>query len=140
MAIYLDYNASTPIASEVIEAMKPSFQHHFGNPSTNHFAAVEAKRSIQGARQKVSSIIGAQANEIIFTSGGTESNNHVIKGVVEACKQRGRHVITSTIEHPAILEPIRYLEGKNGVEIRPYMLAMRKGYVPVQKMYCLLPH
>jgi cysteine desulfurase len=114
--IYLDYNASTPLASEVIDAMTPFLTKHFGNPSTSHFAAVEAKRAIEYAREQVASLIGASKEEIIFTSGGSESNNHVIKMVFEQNQHKGKHIITTSIEHPAVHSPLRYLE-KYGAEV-----------------------
>ncbi|MFC0560675.1 cysteine desulfurase family protein [Halalkalibacter alkalisediminis] len=121
--IYLDYNASTPLASEVVEAMTPFLTEHYGNPSTSHFAAIEAKKAVEKAREQVASLIGASKDEIIFTSGGSESNNHVIKMVFEQNKHKGKHIITTTIEHPAVAAPLRYLEEK-GAEVT---------YIPVDR-------
>jgi cysteine desulfurase len=114
--IYLDYNASTPLAPEAIEAMMPFLSSHYGNPSTTHFAAVEAKKAVEKAREQVATLIGATKEEIIFTSGGSESNNHVIKNVFEKYQEKGKHIITTQIEHPAILEPLRYLK-KYGAKV-----------------------
>jgi len=108
--IYLDYNATTPIAKEVVEAMLPYLQEHFGNPSSSHPYGMAAKRAMEAARGEVSSLIGCQPNEMIFTSGGTESNNYAIKGTVTALRDRGNHIITSAVEHPAVVEVCLWLE------------------------------
>jgi cysteine desulfurase len=110
--IYLDYNATTPIDREVAEAMLPYLYEHFGNPSSAHPYGAAAKRAVEHARTQVAALIGAQPAEIVFTSGGTESNNTVIKGVAAAYRHRGRHIITSAIEHPAVLEPCDVLEAQ----------------------------
>ncbi|NQV33129.1 MAG: aminotransferase class V-fold PLP-dependent enzyme, partial [Phycisphaeraceae bacterium] len=86
--IYLDYNASAPIAPEVAEAMRPFLADHYGNPSSSHWAGVPAKAAVEQARVQVSELLGCQPDEVVFTSGGTESNNHAIKGAFFA--QRGR--------------------------------------------------
>lgn len=108
--IYLDYNASTPIAPEVREAMLPYLETHFGNPSTTHWAGAPAKTAVEQARGQVASLLGCSAEEITFTSGGSESNNHVLKGVFFALKEQGNHIITTKIEHPAIINPCKFLE------------------------------
>ncbi|MEE8170446.1 MAG: cysteine desulfurase family protein [Phycisphaerae bacterium] len=108
--IYLDYNASTPVAPEVIEAMRPFWTAHHGNPSSGHWAGRPAKEAVEHARVLAAGLIGAAADEVVFTSGGSESNNHAIKGVFFANSKRGDHVITSAIEHPAVLIPCRFLE------------------------------
>ena len=108
--IYLDYNATTPIAREVAEAMAPYLYEHFGNPSSSHPYGVATKRAIEAARAQVAALLGCQPAEIVFTSGGTESNNYAIRGVARAYRQRGNHVITSAIEHPAVIEVCRWLE------------------------------
>ncbi|OIJ13832.1 cysteine desulfurase NifS [Anaerobacillus arseniciselenatis] len=108
--VYLDYNASTPIASEVREAMLPFFESHYGNPSAMHFEGIQAKQAVENARKQVASLLQCQPNEIIFTSGGSESNNHVLKGVFTTFRNKGNHIITTTIEHPAIMNPCRFLE------------------------------
>ena len=109
--IYLDYNATTPIDPLVAEAMLPYVHGLFGNPSSGHSFGQEARRGVDQARAQVSSLLGCDADDLIFTSGGTEANNHAIKGVAEAHCQRGNHIITSSIEHPAVTEVCRYLEG-----------------------------
>jgi len=114
--IYLDYNASTPIAPEVAEAMKPFLSQHFGNPSSLHWAGIPAKEAIEHARQQVADLLQCSPSEIVFTSGGSESNNHAIKGVFYALRERGNHIITTQIEHPAVINPCRFLE-KLGAEV-----------------------
>jgi cysteine desulfurase len=108
--IYLDYNATTPIAKEVADEMAPYLYEHFGNPSSSHPYGVTTKRAVENARSQVSSLLGCQPSEIIFTSGGTESNNYAIKGAALANRNRGNHIITSSIEHPAVLEVCNWLE------------------------------
>ncbi|MHC4696505.1 MAG: cysteine desulfurase family protein [Planctomycetota bacterium] len=109
--IYLDYNASTPIDPAVREAMWPYLGRHYGNPSSDHTTGRRMREAVDNAREQVASMLGAQADEIVFTSGGTEANNFVIKGVAAARCSRGRHIITSAVEHPAIVNPCRSLEG-----------------------------
>lgn len=108
--IYLDYNASTPIAPEVAEAMKPFLTEHYGNPSTTHWAGKPAKEAYNIAREQVASLMGCNTNEVIFTSGGSESNNQALKGVYFALRGRGNHIITTQTEHPAIINPCRFLQ------------------------------
>jgi cysteine desulfurase len=108
--IYLDFNASTPIAPEVAEAMKPFLSRHFGNPSSLHWAGIPAKEAVEHARQQVADLLQCSPGEIVFTSGGSESNNHAIKGVFFAQQQKGNHIITTQIEHPAVINPCRFLE------------------------------
>ncbi|MDQ0255793.1 cysteine desulfurase [Evansella vedderi] len=110
--IYLDYNASTPIDPEVIKVMTPLLESNFGNPSTSHWAAKNAKEILNQARSQVAALLSAKNDEIIFTSGGSESNNHAIKGVYYALRNKGKHIITSSIEHPAVKNPLRFLEGE----------------------------
>lgn len=108
--IYLDYNASTPIAPEVQEAMLPFLKEHYGNPSALHFAGITAKKAVETARRQVADFIHCKPEEIIFTSGGSESNNHVLKGVFYSFFNQGCHIITTKIEHPAIINPCAFLE------------------------------
>jgi cysteine desulfurase len=108
--IYLDYNATTPIAREVAEAMLPYLYDHFGNPSSSHPYGVATKRAIESARAQVATLLGCQPAEVVFTSGGTESNNYAIRGVAQAYRERGNHVITSAVEHPAVSEVCHWLE------------------------------
>jgi cysteine desulfurase len=114
--IYLDFNASTPMAPEVVSAMDPFLRGSFGNPSSLHWAGFPAKEAVDKARSQVAHLLGCSPEEIIFTSGGTESNNHAIKGVFFTGDNTEVHVITSQIEHPAVLEPCRFLQ-KRGAEI-----------------------
>ncbi|MBN1155123.1 selenide, water dikinase SelD [candidate division KSB1 bacterium] len=108
--IYLDHNATTPIADEVASVMLPYLKEHFGNPSSSHTYGIETKRAVENARKQVAELLGCHSDEIIFTSGGSESNNLALKGFVELNKSKGNHIITLTIEHPAILNVCKYLE------------------------------
>ncbi len=112
MEVYLDYNATTPIDEEVAGAMKPFIDRYFGNPSSTHQFGVEAKKAVEKARKQVAELIGCPPHEIVFTSGGSESNNYAIKGAVLANRSKGNHIITSQIEHPAVIEVCRYLENQ----------------------------
>ena len=107
--IYLDYNASTPVDPRVLDEMLPYLKNKYGNPSSSHPYGVALKAGIEQARERVAALLGCAASEIIFTSGATESNNMVIKGIAKAAG-KGKHFITSQIEHPAVLEPCRNLE------------------------------
>src|SRR5215470_5115045 len=107
--IYLDYNASTPIDPAVGAAMRPFLEDHFGNPPSGHWAASGAKTALEEARSQVAALLGAENGEIIFTSGGSEANNLALKGVAWALKHKGNHIITSAVEHPAIVGPCRFL-------------------------------
>jgi cysteine desulfurase len=111
-AIYLDFNATTPVDPEVAEAMKPFLTGIFGNPSSSHAFGLEARKAVESARESVASLLNCTPGEIVFTSGGTESNNFAIKGIAERFQDKGRHLITSAIEHPAVLEVCSYLESK----------------------------
>ncbi len=108
--IYLDFNASTPIAPEVAEAMRPFLTQHFGNPSSHHWAGEPAKEAVEHARKQAADLLHSDPAEIVFTSGGSESNNHAIKGVFFAQREKGNHIITTQIEHPAVLNPCKFLE------------------------------
>ena len=108
--IYLDFNASTPIAPEVADAMRGVLAEPFGNPSSEHWAGEPAKRAIENARAQVAGLIACKPNEIVFTSGGSEANNHVLKGVFFAKAKAKAHFITTQVEHPAIINPCRFLE------------------------------
>ncbi len=114
--IYLDHAATTPVANEVIEAMQPYFNEKFGNASSLHLFGREARDALEKARRTMADFIGARPNEIIFTSGGTESDNLALKGVAFANKSKGNHIITSKIEHHAIFETCHWLE-KNGFRV-----------------------
>jgi len=114
--IYLDYNASTPIALEAVEAMRPFLAEHYGNPSSNHWAGIPAREAAEEARKQVAALLGCDPAEIVFTSGGTEANNHALKGVFFANRGKGDHIITTAVEHPAILNPCHFLE-KLGAQV-----------------------
>ena len=114
--IYLDYNATTPVDPRVLEAMLPFLKEHFGNPSSGHALGRVAREAVEKARQKVALLLGANASEIVFTSGGSESNNTVIQALARAYSGKPRHVITAQCEHPSVLEPCRFLETE-GVEV-----------------------
>lgn len=114
--IYLDYNASTPIDPAVKDAMLPYLDRLHGNPSSTHALGRQVKAGVEMARQQVATMLGAEPGEIIFTSGGTESNNMVLKGVAHTKRKQGRHIITSKVEHPAIINPCKHLESM-GCEI-----------------------
>ena len=108
--IYLDYNATTPIAREVADAMMPYLYEHFGNPSSSHPYGVATRQAVEAARAQVAALLNCQPTEVVFTSGGTESNNYAIKGVALAHRERGNHVITSAVEHPAVGKVCQWLE------------------------------
>ncbi len=114
--VYLDYNATTPHAPEVVAAMRPFLGEHFGNPSSAHRYGAVTRAAVAQARSQVAGLVNAKPDEIVFTSGGTESNNHAIRGVALARAERGRHIITSQIEHPAVIEVCRRLEAE-GFEV-----------------------
>ncbi|MGJ7922301.1 cysteine desulfurase family protein [Neobacillus sp. LXY-4] len=108
--IYFDYNASTPLASEVVDAMQPLLSDYFGNPSALHWAGKPVKELLQKAREQVAELISCSPSEIIFTSGGSEANNLALKGYYFKNRTKGNHIITSKIEHPAIINPCKFLE------------------------------
>lgn len=108
--VYLDYNATTPIDPRVAAAMLPFIQEHFGNPSSSHAYGLMPRRAVQKAREQVAAVLGAGTGEIVFTSGGSEANNHAIKGMARASRNKGNHIITSTVEHPAVTEVCSALE------------------------------
>jgi cysteine desulfurase len=120
--IYFDYAATTPTDPEVVSSMLPYFSEVFGNPSSLHYFGRQANNAIESARSTVADFIGAKPDEIIFTSGGTESDNFALKGIAYANSSKGRHIITSNIEHHAILESCQFLES-NGFRVT---------YLPVQ--------
>jgi cysteine desulfurase len=119
--IYLDYNASTPIDPAVAVAMRPFLEDHYGNPSSGHWAATMAKAALETARGQVAALLGCHNDEVVFTSGGSEANNLALKGVFFALRDKGDHIVTTRIEHPAIIEPCRFLE----------RLGARVTYLPV---------
>ncbi|MDX1924877.1 MAG: cysteine desulfurase family protein [Pirellulaceae bacterium] len=116
--IYLDYNATTPIADEVANEMSRVLSGPYGNPSSLHWAGVPSRDVVETARSQIASLLSCDATEVVFTSGGTEANNQVIKGLffTRSASKRPFHIITSEIEHPAVLEPCRFIE-RLGAEI-----------------------
>ena len=121
--IYLDYNATTPIDPEIAETILPFITHHYGNPSSTHAYGTFASRAVNNARKQVSDLLNCDPEEVIFTSGGTESNNHAIKGIASTCRHRGKHIIASSVEHPAVVEGCQWLETQG----------FRITYLPVDK-------
>ncbi|MCL0057313.1 cysteine desulfurase NifS [Dehalococcoidia bacterium] len=121
--VYLDCAATTPMRGEVLEAMSPYFNIRFGNPSSIHSFGQEARGAIEEAREKVAALVGGRGEEIVFTSGGTEADNFAIKGTAYANEHNGNHIITSSIEHHAVLESCRFLERRG----------TRVTYLPVDK-------
>ena len=108
--IYLDYNATTPLRPEVLEVMIPYLKDHFGNPSSLHHFGQEAKRAMEDARESIANFIHSNPSEIVFTGGGTAADNLAIKGITRAHREKGQHLITSSIEHPAVLNACKSLE------------------------------
>lgn len=130
--IYMDHSATSPVDTQVFEAMKPYFVEKFGNASTLYSLGRDARKAMESARAHVASLIGAKADEIIFTSGGTESDNIAIKGTAYRLKDKGNHIITSAIEHPAVEETCKYLE-KNGFEVT-YLPVYEEGIVRISDL------
>lgn len=127
--IYMDNSATTPVRKEVVEEMLPYMTGNFGNPSSIYDLGKVSKRAVEEARRKVADALGAEENEIYFTSGGTESDNWALKGIAFANRSKGRHIITSSIEHHAILHACAWLEGE-GFEVT---------YLPVDKYGMISP-
>lgn len=131
--IYMDHNATTPLDAEVLEAMMPYLTDKFGNPSSStHAYGWEARRAVDEARSQVAGLIGAHPEEIIFTSGATEADNLAINGVAHAYRDRGNHIITSQIEHKAVLETCKFLE-KEGFKVT-YLPVDRYGMVDPEEV------
>lgn len=114
--IYLDNAATTPVRKEVVDAMLPYFTESFGNPSSVYQIAQINKKAIDDSREAIAKVLGAQANEIFFTSGGSEADNWAIKGIAQAHRSKGNHIITTKVEHHAVLHTCEFLE-KNGFEV-----------------------
>lgn len=114
--IYLDFNASTPVAPEVAAAMRPLLESHYGNPSSDHWAGQPALVALDAARSKVAALLACVSDEVVFTSGGSEANNLAIKGAFFAARGGANHIVTSQVEHPATLEPCGFLE-RLGAEV-----------------------
>src|SRR6185295_2067 len=125
--VYLDSNATTPMRPEVAAAMIPVFTEDYGNPSSIHWFGQQAKSLLDDARQQVARLIGAEPSEIVFVSGGTEADNLAIRGIAESQKAKGRHIITSKIEHHAVMHTCKDLE-KQGWEVT-WLNVSREGLV-----------
>jgi len=134
--IYLDYNATTPVDPEVEAAMRPYLETYFGNPSSRYKYGVDSRKAVELARSQVAALIGADPEEIVFTSGGTESDNHALKGAAFALKNRGNHIIVSSIEHPAVLEACSWLH-KQGFRVS-YLPVDSQGIVEVETLEGLI--
>lgn len=130
--IYLDYNATTPLDPEVISCMRPYLDEYFGNPSSSHLYGTTTKMAVENARQQTASLINCSVEELVFTSGGSESNNYALKGAAYANKDKGNHIITSVIEHPAVTEVLKFLE-KDGFRIS-FVLVDEKGVLDVNAL------
>jgi len=130
--IYLDYAATTPTDPQVVKAMEPYFTEGFGNPSSIHYFGREAKKAMEDSRLTLAEFIGAKTEEIVFTSGGTESDNYALFGVAEALQKKGDHIITSSIEHHAVSEPAKTLE-KRGFKVT-YLKVDKTGLVDPQEV------
>ncbi|MBZ0092007.1 MAG: cysteine desulfurase [Sulfuricellaceae bacterium] len=110
--VYLDYNATTPVAPEVADAIEPYLREHFGNPSSSHVYGQRAKQAVEQARREVSALIGARAEEVVFTGCATEANNLAIQGVARALAGNKKHLITSAVEHPSVMQPFLKLRNE----------------------------
>ena len=130
--IYLDYNGTTPHDPEVIAAMRPFLEEEFGNPSSGHSYAVRPRQALETARRQVAGLLNCDAEEVIFTSGGTEANNWAILGTAHALRGRGRHIVTSRIEHPAVLNVCAFLE-KDGYAVT-YLPVDSQGMVGIAEV------
>ncbi len=130
--IYLDNAATTPMKKEVLEAMIPYFIESFGNPSANYVLAKDANQGVEKARLKISQLINCNSEEIFFTSGGTESDNWAIKGIADRLVAKGKHIITTSIEHHAVLSPLHWLETK-GYTIT-YLKVNKSGLIDIGEL------
>jgi len=130
--IYLDHGATTPIKKEVLEEMLPYLTEQYGNPSSLYSFARKSKRAVEKARSQVADAINAKKSEIYFTSGGTESNNWAIKGAAYYYKNKGKHIITSSIEHHSVLNTCKALE-KEGFEIT-YLPVDEYGKISIEEL------
>ncbi|PYJ78294.1 MAG: cysteine desulfurase NifS, partial [Verrucomicrobia bacterium] len=133
MMIYLDYNATTPLCDEAREAMLPYLDRHFGNPSSVHAAGREARAAIDGARDKLASLLNVKLHELIFTSGGTESCNLAVLGLARCRSSRGGHVISNKAEHHAVLNAFEYLEKQEEFEVT-WLNVSRNGIVDLDEL------
>jgi cysteine desulfurase len=134
--IYLDYNGTTPHDPEVIAAMRPFLEEEFGNPSSGHLYCVRPRQALNNARRQVAGLLNCKPEEVVFTSGGTEANNWAIIGSAQALRDRGRHIITSNFEHPAVLNVCRFVE-KEGCKVT-YIPVDGQGLVSVANVEAAL--
>ena len=134
--IYLDYAAATPLDPRVARVMRPFFASHFGNPSSTHAPGRNARASVDDARAQVASILHCTTNEIIFTHSGTESNNLALLGISRGNRRRGKHIITTQIEHDSVLKPARRLE-KEGFQVT-YLKPDQNGLVHPRELRAAL--
>src|SRR5258708_14728606 len=130
--VYLDHNATTPVEPGVLQAMLPYLSGEFGNAASIHTFGQRARGAVETAREQVAALIGARPQEIVFTSGGTESDNHAIFGIMEAAGDREKHVISSAIEHEAVLNACQALE-KEGVFVT-YLPTDRDGLIDLDDL------
>jgi cysteine desulfurase len=145
--IYLDFNASTPVAPEVIDAMRIVLEEPYGNPSSSHWAGNPAREALNKARMQVAGLLSCKVDEIVFTSGGSEANNHALKGAYFASGRADAHIVTTQVEHPAVINPCRFLErlgatvtylqvdGFGRVDPDDVRRALRKGTVLISIMH-----
>jgi len=131
--VYLDYNATTPLSAAAREAMRPFLEEHFGNPSSVHAAGREARAAIDDARDRLAALLGAKPHEIIFTSGGTESNNLAVLGLARRHANKGRHLISNRAEHHAVLHALEHLEKREGFEVT-WLNVSREGLVDPEQV------
>ena len=130
--IYFDHNATTPVHEEVFEAMLPYLKEEWGNPSSIHWAARAPRKAVDTARERIAAFLNCTPLEVIFTSSGTESDNHAIKGLVNAKKGKGNHIITTKVEHPAVLNTCKHL-AKEGYEVT-YLGVDSKGMLDIDEL------
>jgi len=130
--IYFDHNATTPVPEEVFEAMVPFLKEQWGNPSSIHWAGRGTRKSVEDAREKVCALLNCTNTELIFTSSGTEGDNHAIKGLAYAKKDKGNHIITTNVEHPAVLNTCKHLQ-KEGFEVT-YLGVDKDGLISLDEL------
>ena len=130
--VYLDHSATTPVRAEVFAAMEPFYGPKFGNPSSIHRWGREARAALDEARERLAATLGAHSDEIVFTSGGTESDNLAIKGAARMYREKGRHIITAVTEHKAVIDTCKHLE-KEGFEVK-YLPVQRDGLIDLDRL------
>src|SRR5438046_3394744 len=135
--IYLDYNATTPLGAAAREAMEPFLAKHYGNPSSVHAAGREARAGVDDARDRLADLLGAKPHELIFTSGGTESNNLAVLGLARAHAPRGRHLICASTEHHAVLHAFEHLGKREGFEVT-ILPVDERGLVDPEELECAI--